>query len=118
MCAFDGNIYRFVATPTGAQDGNTPDKIQLNQNYPNPFNPKTMLSFLLPEERRVGLHVYDGRGRLVVTLVDGVKQAGLHEVPWNATDALGRSVGSGVYFYRLDIDTGGESVTRKMVLLK
>jgi hypothetical protein len=37
-------------------------------------------------------------------------------VVWDGRDARGASVGSGVYFYR--IDAGGFRADRKMVLLK
>ena len=62
------------------------------------------------------LRVYDAKGRLVATLVDGFRIAGPHSVVWNGQNSNGASVSTGVYFYSLQF--GGESVTRKMVLLK
>ena len=51
----------------------------------------------------------------MATLVDGERPAGFHTATWNATDASGRGVASGVYLYRLL--GGGERLTRSMVLL-
>lgn len=88
-----------------------PVKPELDQNYPNPFNPSTTIRFRLPEAGPVLIEVYDVTGRRVAQLVDEFKQAGAHEVYFDAN-----SLSSGVYVYRLQ--TPGGSVVRKMTLLK
>jgi hypothetical protein len=89
----------------------------LTQNYPNPFNPTTEIAFSLSENAKVSLRVYNVRGQLVTTLVDGVHTAGvLHKVTWDGRNRAGESVASGVYFYKLV--TKNFAQTRKMVLLK
>jgi hypothetical protein len=89
----------------------------LAQNYPNPFNPTTEIAFSLRERANVALRVYNVRGQLVATLVDGVLTAGVvHKATWDGQNRAGQSVASGVYFYRLV--TKGYTKTRKMVLLK
>ena len=85
------------------------------QNYPNPFNPSTIIPYQLPAPARVRLEVFNILGQRVATLVDGERPAGFHTAIWDATDASGRGVGSGVYLYRLL--GGGERLTRSMVLL-
>jgi flagellar hook assembly protein FlgD len=90
--------------------------VRLDQNFPNPFNPTTAISFALDASSHTTLDVYDVRGALVRTLVDGPQPAGAHRVEWDGTDNSGRRVASGVYYYRLD--TGTTEATRKMVLLK
>ncbi|HER43686.1 MAG TPA: T9SS type A sorting domain-containing protein [Candidatus Eisenbacteria bacterium] len=102
----------------GVTDGRLPPScdVVLHQNYPNPFNPATTISFDLPRAARVRLCVYNVKGELVSTLIDGRMERGRGEIVWNATDGRGRRVASGVYFYRL---TAGDIVrTKKMVLLK
>jgi hypothetical protein len=91
-------------------------RFALRANHPNPFNPSTTIAFELPEASPVELSVFDARGAHVVTLVEGVRAAGPHEISWNGHNTEGRAVGSGVYFYRLR--AGSRSATRKMVLLK
>jgi hypothetical protein len=59
----------------------------------------------------VRLSVYDILGREVTVLVDERRDAGVHEVTF---DAAGLS--SGVYFYRLQAGDFGQS--RRLVLLK
>jgi hypothetical protein len=89
---------------------------ELEQNYPNPFNPLTMIGFYLPEDCNVTLDVYDVAGRKIAVLLDGMKAAGSHAIHWEGRNATGDPVSSGVYFYRLTAD--GESVTKKMILLR
>jgi len=88
----------------------------LAQNSPNPFNPATTIAFDLAVTQRVRITIYDGSGRPVRTLVDGVRDAGSNKVEWNGRDNAGNAVASGVYFYRLF--AGTTQLTRKMVLLK
>ena len=88
-----------------------PVSFELNQNYPNPFNPSTNISFTLQSSGHVNLTVYNVQGQKVATLVDGVRSAGAHDVTFNA-----ESLASGIYVYRLE--NSGQSITRKMILLK
>jgi hypothetical protein len=88
----------------------------LSQNEPNPFNPETTIRFTMPSSGNVTLNIYDAAGRLVRSLVNGVTEAGSHNVTWNGVDNHGSPVSSGVYFYRLS--AGKFSETKKMTLLK
>jgi hypothetical protein len=93
-----------------------PAKFALRQNYPNPFNPETRIQFGLPERGYVRLSVYNMLGQVVSVLVNGELPAGTKEVVWNGMDQSGRSVTSGVYFYKLETPQG--AVTKKMTLVK
>jgi hypothetical protein len=93
-----------------------PTALALRGNYPNPFNPKTDIRFDLPSAGKTELAVYDVKGRRVVTLLDGDMPAGSHTVSWDGRDAEGGPVSSGVYFAR--VLSGGDAVSRKMLLLK
>lgn len=68
---------------------------------PNPFNPMTRVRFTLPENQHAKLSIYDVRGRLVQTLIDEMRPAGLNEINWQGRDAQGRAVASGTYFMYL-----------------
>ena len=87
----------------------------LGQNYPNPFNPSTLIPFEISKAGHVRLDVFNVLGQRVVTLMDEERPAGVHKARWNATDAAGRGVGTGVYIYRLTTGTWQE--TRRLVLI-
>ncbi len=92
-------------------------QLELSQNNPNPFNPSTTIAYAVPTMSKVTLTIYDVTGRYVTTLVNNESRgAGRYSVMWNGQSASGDQVGSGVYFYRLQV--GNNSLTKKMVLLK
>ena len=93
-----------------------PGMVRLGQNHPNPFNPVTRIEYALPEASRVQLIIFDTGGREVITLVDGHRGSGPHEVTWNGTDEQGRRVASGMYVARLV--AGDDIRTRKIVLAR
>jgi len=94
----------------------TPAITMLKQNYPNPFNPETSIGFNLPKGGFATLSVYNTKGQLVKTLVNGMTPAGDHRVVWNGKDINGSAVASGLYFYKLNAN--GKTETRKMMLMK
>jgi hypothetical protein len=84
---------------------------QLKQNYPNPFNPKTIINYELPITKNVDLSIYNILGEKVVTLISARKEAGYHQVEWNAS-----GIASGVYYYM--INAGEFQDVKKMILLR
>ncbi|MBD3403327.1 T9SS type A sorting domain-containing protein [candidate division GN15 bacterium] len=93
-----------------------PDGFALSQNYPNPFNPTTTIEFTLPVRAQISIEVIDILGRQVTELLAGEVPAGTHSVGWDGRDRDGDRVASGLYFYRLQTESG--SLSRKMLLLK
>lgn len=90
--------------------------LELSQNYPNPFNPATRIRFCLPKKANVTLQVFNADGKLVTTLMNGVREPGPQEIEWDGRNGHGQPVSSGVYFCRLEV--GGRQLSRKMILLK
>ncbi len=88
-----------------------PAKFSLDQNYPNPFNPSTKINYSIPEKSFISLKVYDILGKEVAALVNEQKPAGSYEVNFNAS-----GLASGIYIYKLE--SGGNILTRKMLLMK
>ncbi len=70
---------------------------------PNPFNPRTEIEFALTRANLVQLNVYNLRGQMVRSLVNGRLEAGSYPVVWDGTDNAGNRMGSGTYFARLRI---------------
>ncbi|HSG28806.1 MAG TPA: FlgD immunoglobulin-like domain containing protein, partial [Candidatus Krumholzibacterium sp.] len=105
-----------AASVTGDDVPGVPEAYALYQNVPNPFNPVTTIRFDLPKAGQVRLDIYNVKGELVSTVVDGHMSEGHREVRWTGTNGQGMGVASGIYFYRL---VAGDFVrTRKMVLLR
>jgi hypothetical protein len=100
---------------TGAQPPRA-QKLTLHPNQPNPFNPSTTILYEIPAPGRASLQIFEVHGGLVRTLFNAERSAGVGAVTWDGRDDNGATLGSGVYLYRLTV--GGESRTRKMVLLK
>jgi len=103
-------------TPTAVSADKRPGAFSLAQNAPNPFNPSTTIRFTVPQTGDVKLVIYDVNGRTVRTLVEAQTPAGVHEVVWDGTDMVGRSVASGVYVYRLTGING--EITKRMTLVR
>ena len=83
---------------------------------PNPFVASTTLRFTLAQAGRVSLDVLDLAGQRVASLYDGAADAGAHSVRWDGRDASGARRAAGMYFVRLS--TGGQRVTRKLLLVR
>ena len=95
---------------------NTPLKFAALAPMPNPFHGHTVIKFALPTREKVTLDIYDINGRRITRLVDGKLNAGWYAIPWNGTDARGKKVKSGIYFYKLN--AGKYRKTVKMLLVR
>jgi len=100
----------------GVEDNSIPISINLHQNHPNPFNPTTSISFSIPEESAVDISVYNIKGQKVKSLVKDSFESGNHSVVWNSKDDTGKSVSSGVYFFKLNLN-GVTNQIRKCILI-
>lgn len=92
------------------------NRFSLSQNFPNPFNPATKIGFSLAETGHVSLRVFDTAGRLVRTLVDESRPAGVNSVMWDGTGDSGKRLASGLYIYRIETEKSVSS--RSMMLLE
>jgi hypothetical protein len=89
--------------------------------WPNPARGAATIDLALPGDRRTDaplattLRLLDARGRLVRTLHDGATERGVTSLAWDGRGARGESLGSGVYFLRLDSPLGTR-LTRVVLL--
>ncbi len=110
-----------VRLPEAVGENNTvPERPQLLPSFPNPFDTKkydkTTFNFELHEPTRVKLQIFDVLGNLVVTLINGERQAGTQKISWNGYDRQGLPVRTGIYFYRLQ--TASETINRKLIVYR
>lgn len=91
-----------------------PTTFVVNEPYPNPFNSTVRIQYAIPSSARVSVGVYDLKGNLVETLVNGQQNAGIHRLNWNG-DAAGRSVPGGIYLIRIAAGTDVKIVKAALV---
>ncbi len=111
---YGATIDSFFVSPVGGvgdDHSSIPTSFILGQNYPNPFNPSTSISYGVPARARVTLEILDMLGRVIATIVNGVKDPGKYTAEWDAS-----AMPSGAYFYRLT--AGSFTQTRKMLLVR
>jgi len=105
-----------VRSTVGIEPTLTPAEYKISQNYPNPFNPTTSIDITLAKETNVSIKIYDINGAEVYTIINNKVTAGNHTYSWDAINNFGYNVNSGVYFMK--ITAGGNTETRKMILVK
>jgi hypothetical protein len=118
-------VSKSVASEPVTADSPQPTNFQLEQNYPNPFsppergfagNPGTSIRYSLLQAGEVRVTIYNIYGQTVSIPVNGFQSAGTYTLDWQAVDAQGRALPSGVYFYRLE--AGPNVLTQRMTLLR
>lgn len=85
------------------------------ESYPNPFNPQLTLKYTLKNPGNVVMKVYNVRGELVKTLLNGYVETPA-PIVWDGTNEQGGSVSSGVYF--VETRAGGEVNVQKATMVK
>jgi hypothetical protein len=107
-------------TPTVVELSNVdiPGTFTLFDNYPNPFNTSTTICYSLPTSADIRLNIYNLKGEKVRTLINQHQSAGTFEISWNGCNDNNIRVASGIYIYRMGINTGREidSQSRQMLL--
>ncbi len=95
----------------------------IESNYPNPFNSQTTIVYsvadLGPVPAQIDIDIYDVLGRKLRTLVNELKEVGVHRVEWDGRDETGAEMPSGVYFAK--ISQWGISVLhkpKKLILIR
>ncbi|MCK9426500.1 MAG: T9SS type A sorting domain-containing protein [Ignavibacteriaceae bacterium] len=107
----------YTYNPTDVEDKSVAiNNFKLFDNYPNPFNPATIINYELQSGSFVTLKVYDVLGNEIATLVNEYQFEGKYQTLFDAKNISNQPLSSGTYFYRLQ--TNGETLTKKMILLR
>ena len=99
---------------SGGVGGSGNVSFALRQSAPNPFSSRTEIRYSIARTAPATLNIYNVSGQVVRTLAAGVHKAGEYSVTWDGKNQNGRSVSSGIYYYRLSSEN--QSLTRKLVL--
>lgn len=105
---FDG---KYEYSPEVVVNLEVPTNFSVKQNFPNPFNPTTKIEFTIPTDNNVEIKVFNVLGMEVAILLNEHRQAGIHNIEFNASN-----LSSGIYFYK--VVSGNFSEIKKMVLLR
>lgn len=114
----DETVLGAVQDATGIAQGTTPPQRVLAgvQVAPNPFNPTTEIIVRHAANSRIGVAIYDSRGRLVRSLHDAVEAGETSLIVWDGRNDEKIAVPSGVY---LAVVTGGEDrLVRKIACIR
>jgi len=94
--------------------------------YPSPFSPDhstrggTTIHFKSADDTRASIKIYDFNLELVKTVVTDLSRIGgveSDDIVWNGTNDKGKEVANGIYFYRIELDSG-EDLWGKVVVIK
>ena len=99
-----------------ADESTIPKEFDLLPGYPNPFNPSTTITYVLPRTANVQIAIFDIPDRQVKILTKRAQVRGKHSVQWDATDARGQQVASGLYFCRMQAE--GMVLLQKLLFTK
>jgi hypothetical protein len=100
-----------IVTSLDKSSGGVPATFGMDQNYPNPFNPTTIINYGIPITNDVELSIFNLLGQKIVTLVSEKKNAGYHQIEWDAS-----GFANGIYYYQ--IKAGEFHDVKKMILLR
>jgi hypothetical protein len=90
---------RGLIAPTAIHDRDDvgiPNKLALSA-YPNPFNSSVSIEYIFPNEKGAEIAIYNVQGQLLQSFRVEGKQG---KINWDATDASGKKVSSGLYLAR------------------
>lgn len=103
---------RQVASSVELEPGDAVAGMGSLRNYPNPFTQSTTIHYMLPGRGEVRLAIYDMRGDLVRTLVDGVQESGAQEVVWDGRTDRGEEAASASYLCVVEASLATGNTTR------
>lgn len=94
--------------------------------YPSPFSPEfstrkgTTIHFMPNSDTRASVKIFDFNMELVKTVATDIARAGgveSDDIVWDGTNDKGKVVANGVYFYRIEFDSG-DDLWGKVVVIK
>ena len=97
-----GSVMAEIFTSTAIND-EISSSFKLTGCTPNPFSTSTTISYITNNPGEVQLTIYSLSGETVKAVASEIRSAGLQTVEWDGTNSRGQRVGSGLYFYKLQV---------------
>lgn len=99
-----------------ADKNEKPGSFTVEPAYPNPFNGAVSFRVNLAKPEVISATIYSVNGQKIATVFSGRMEKGERNLSWNARDASGKTVSSGVYL--MVIESARKRVSQKVTLLK
>ena len=93
-----------------------PTEYSLLPPYPNPFNGSVRIPFQLASQASTSITIFDILGKRVLDIPIKNIGPGNHFITWDGINQMGRNVGNGVYFIRLNLPVRNNF--QKLIYLK
>ncbi|MDD3235065.1 MAG: FlgD immunoglobulin-like domain containing protein [Candidatus Cloacimonetes bacterium] len=84
--------------------------------YPNPITPYSVISYTLTKAADVKFKIFNSRGQMVNSFVEGFKNDGSYNSRWDGKDSSGNNCPTGIYYIKMQ--AGKDSSMRKAVIIK
>jgi len=105
----DGSL---LVVPYSINGSDIPKEIFLGQNYPNPVKSSSEIYFGLNRKSDVDITIYNLKGQLVETVIQGSFDPGYHSVNYSV-----ENLPNGIYFYKMSVD-GVDKEVKKLLLIR
>jgi hypothetical protein len=107
-------LYKYSASTSVTPSTPTkPSEVSLLRVYPNPFNPTLRITYSVSHRTKCTLRLYDMLGKRILTLFEGMKEAGTYSTELDATV---QNLASGTYLLRME--AAGTVRSSKVVLAR
>ena len=116
QAGFNIERIKFESMVSTKEDPIIVNGFMLGKPFPNPFNPKVNIKLSVSEEGEHVAQIFGIRGNLIRQMDYGTLEIGNYDLEWNGLDEAGRSVESGMYFFKIQADE--ISQIKKMIMLK
>lgn len=115
MISDPSNVVTIEVGPSANDDDVLPIALSVKAG-PNPFTGSTTLEISGKANQNVAVEIFNSRGQLVKNYNLRIGSTGSISQVWNATDASGNKVRSGLYHYRIKTDS--ETLSGRITLVK
>jgi len=101
------HVHILTPSVTAINDHNTsvPENISLVNAYPNPFNGRVRIEVELVKNSNLSVEIMNVLGKRINILENSPHLKGKYSYFWDAKDAAGQNVSSGVFFVRITADS-------------